>query len=139
MTASSGDGVDIRGGSDIRLTDVLVNRTKDKAFSIGEGARVRIEKVGIDAGVVGIAAKDGTRVQVETARLSAIGRTGLAVFAKKARYGAASLSVKGATISARGQDTLAHGASELRVDGVRVKPIAGSLERLYDIGLLGAR
>jgi len=90
-----GDGADF-SGSDVRLIDCTFEGLADKAISAGERSRVHVQGGRATDISIGVAAKDGSEVDLVDLVISAASRFALAVYVKKTEYGPASLSAEGA-------------------------------------------
>jgi hypothetical protein len=131
------DGLDL-SGSDVVVRDCRFLRLGDKALSIGERSRARIlgglaEDVG-----VGVAAKDGSDVEVEGLALVRPRHYGLAAFVKKPEYGPARLVARGLRIEDAGiAEAIAQTGCLLERNGQVVPTQEIDVEASYQEGILG--
>ena len=136
----AGDGVDVSGGRKLTLKSLKIEAFGDKGVSIGELAKVLLRDVEVSAGPVAVAIKDGSEVTLAFGEFRFITGSVLAVYTKKPRYGAARLTATEVTV--RDDDNprhTAHGDAKLTVNGARISPSKGALERLFKLGYLGSR
>ena len=57
FTQCLNDCIDI-SGSNVKVTDVKMSHSKDKAFSAGENSHIKLANIQIDASEIGITSKD---------------------------------------------------------------------------------
>jgi len=115
-----GDGLDF-SGSNALIKNTQFNQVSDKAISVGERSRVKIEDIVVQNATNAIVSKDGSVVEVEDASLSYLGR-GLVVIKKKSGYEPATLTAKRISFDNVNTPYLLEQGSTLQIDGVNVKP-----------------
>ncbi|HHG84148.1 MAG TPA: right-handed parallel beta-helix repeat-containing protein [Bacteroidetes bacterium] len=86
------DGMDF-SGSNIIIENTQVDHAGDKGISLGEESTISIPSATVTNSVIGIAAKDFTKVNVEYLTLEN-NETAFAAFQKKPEYGPATITVK---------------------------------------------
>ncbi len=114
------DGLDV-SGSVVRLADITVVDAGDKGVSAGEDSQVEASGIDINGAVVGVAAKDLSRVTITDIALQNC-RTGFAVYRKKSEFGPATIGVTGLTMTSTDTPHLIEAGSQLTIDGA---PIIG--------------
>ncbi len=130
------DGLDV-SGADVTIENCRFERLGDKALSIGERSRARIQGGRVSDVAVGVAAKDASEVSVSGMTIEARNYA-LAVFVKKAEYGPARLTASGLTLGAAGLgQTIAQTGCVLELDGVAVPTQDIDVEASYQEGVLG--
>ena len=130
------DGVDV-SGADVLVRNCRFERLGDKACSIGERSKARIEGGAARDVSVGVAAKDGSEVEVSGLAVEARNYA-LAAFVKKAEYGPSRLTAHGLTIGATGRGkAIAQTGCVLELDGERVPTRDIDVEASYAEGVLG--
>ena len=115
-----GDGLDF-SGSKALIKNTLFNQVSDKAISVGERSRVKIEDIVVQNATNAIVSKDGSVVEVEDANLNYVGRA-LVVIKKKSGYGPATLTAKRLSFDSVDTPYLLEEGSTLQIDGANVKP-----------------
>ena len=65
---SLNDGLDI-SGSNIKVTNIVIENADDKALSVGENSKINIDKIKIKDSFIGIASKDSSYTKVKTAKI----------------------------------------------------------------------
>jgi hypothetical protein len=129
------DGLDL-SGSDVVARDCRFERLGDKAFSIGERSRARIEGgAALDVGV-GVASKDDSEVEVSGLTVQAR-HYALAAFVKKPEYGPSRLRASSVTLSAGLGRAIAQTGCVLELDGELVPTRDVDVEASYQEGVLG--
>jgi hypothetical protein len=130
------DGIDV-SGSDIVARDNDFERMGDKAYSIGERSKARIEGgTAIDVSN-GVASKDASEVVVSGLTIEAR-HYGLATFIKKPEYGPSSLIATGVTVRSAGlKPAIAQTTCRIEIDGQAVPTEDIDVEDSYARGILG--
>jgi len=129
------DGIDV-SGSDIVARDCRFVRMADKAFSIGERSRARIEGGEARDVAIGIASKDDSEVDV-TGLVIEARNYALAAFVKKPEYGPARLYARQLRLEGPAPATIAGTGCVLEVDGTAVPTQEIDVEASYEEGVLG--
>jgi hypothetical protein len=130
------DGLDV-SGSDVRVLDCRFVNLGDKACSIGEKSRARVQGGSAVNVGLGVAAKDASEVEVEGLAIEAR-HYALAAFVKKPEYGPARLVARNLAHASGGLGTaIAATGCVLELDGARVEPQAIDVEASYQEGVLG--
>jgi len=130
------DGVDV-SGSDIVARDNTFEHMGDKAYSIGERSKARIQGgAAIDVSN-GVASKDASEVEVTGLTIEAR-HYGLAAFVKKPEYGPSHLSAKDVVVRSAGlKPAIAQTGCRIEVDGAAVPTEDIDVEDSYAKGILG--
>ena len=89
---SGNDGIDL-SGSNILIQNVTIDSANDKAISVGEEAKVKIDGININNSFIGIASKDGSdtlskNVQMVNTKIP------FAAYRKKNEYNFGSLTIE---------------------------------------------
>jgi hypothetical protein len=130
------DGLDV-SGSDVTVRDCRFLRLGDKALSIGERSRARIEGGEAVDVALGVASKDDSDVEVSGLAIEARNYA-LAAFVKKPEYGPTRLLARELTIRGAGLGVaIAQTGCRLEVDGVPVATQDVDVEASYQEGVLG--
>jgi len=129
------DGLDV-SGSDVRIVDCRFARLGDKACSIGERSRARIEGGAMEDVGLGIACKDDSDVEVSGLSIQAR-HYALAAFVKKPEYGPARLVARGLTLAGALGTAIAQTGCSLELDGALVPTQDIDVEASYEEGVLG--
>jgi hypothetical protein len=129
------DGLDV-SGSDVAVRDCTFERLGDKALSIGERSRARVEGGSARDVSVGVAAKDASEVELEGFDVEAR-HYGLAAFVKKSEYGPARLSARGCTLAGALGTAIAQTGCVLELDGQAIATQDVDVEASYEEGVLG--
>ncbi|RMG58549.1 MAG: right-handed parallel beta-helix repeat-containing protein [Bacteroidetes bacterium] len=85
------DAMDV-SGSEVEVSDCTVEHAGDKGVSVGEESRVKAWNLDIRFAVIGLAAKDRSRLEAAKIRLQDCG-TGFAAYQKKPEFGPARIEV----------------------------------------------
>jgi hypothetical protein len=115
-----GDGLDF-SGSNALIKNTHFSQISDKAISVGERSKVKIEDIVVQNATNAIVSKDGSVVEVEDASLKNIDRA-LVVIKKKSGYEPATLTAKRISFDNVNTPYLLEQGSTLQIDGVNVKP-----------------
>lgn len=130
------DGIDV-SGSDVVLRSCRFEHLGDKAFSIGERSKARIEGGRAIDVAVGVASKDASEVEVSGLTIEAR-NYGLAAFVKKAEYGPSRLIARGLTFGGSGLGrAIAQTGCVIELDGERMPTQDIDIEASYEEGVLG--
>ncbi len=130
------DGIDV-SGSDVLARNCRFERLGDKAFSIGERSKARIEGGRALDVAVGVASKDASEVEVSGLAIEARNYA-LAAFVKKPEYGPSRLIARGLTLGPAGLgNAIAQTGCVVELDGVRVPTQDIDIEASYREGVLG--
>jgi hypothetical protein len=130
------DGIDV-SGADIVARDNTFERLGDKAYSIGERSKARIEGGSAIDVSNGVASKDASEVVVSGLTIEAR-HFGLAAFVKKPEYGPSSLLATNVTVRSAGpKPAVAQTGCRLEIDGVLVPTEDIDVEASYQRGELG--
>lgn len=129
------DGIDV-SGADVVARACRFERMGDKAFSIGERSRARIEGGEARDVAVGVASKDASEVEVEGLVVEAR-HYGLAAFVKKPEYGPARLVARGCRLAGALGLAIAQTGCTVEVDGVPTPTQDIDVEASYEEGVLG--
>jgi hypothetical protein len=129
------DGLDV-SGADVVVRDCRFERLGDKALSIGERSRARIEGGWARDVALGVAAKDASEVEVVGLEIEAR-HYGLAAFVKKPEYGPARLRARACRARGGLGSAIAQTGNTLELDGVAVPTQDVDVEASYQEGVLG--
>jgi hypothetical protein len=130
------DGIDV-SGSDVVVKNCHFQRLGDKAFSIGERSRARIEGGDARDVSIGVASKDASVVEVSGLSIAAR-HYGLATFIRKPEYGPSKLRATNVVIESAGLgNAIAQTGCELEIDGTSVPTQPIDVEASYREGILG--
>jgi hypothetical protein len=91
------DAIDF-SGSNIEISNCIMDNIKDKAVSGGENSNLRISNIEINNSNIAFASKDLSNISINNCKISNT-KYGFVIFQKKIEYGPAKISVKNATIS----------------------------------------
>lgn len=94
------DGMDF-SGSNITIENTEVEHAGDKGISLGEESTIHIRSATVKGSVIGLAAKDFTKVDVGHITLLD-NETAFAAYQKKPEYGPATINVKGFNLKRNG-------------------------------------
>ena len=89
-----GDAIDL-SGSNLYVKNLSLKKIKDKAFSIGEKSKAEINDVLITESGVGLAAKDGSEVEIFNSKISLSKLYDIMAYEKKNFYGSSKISANG--------------------------------------------
>ena len=117
---SGGDGLDF-SGSNALIKNTKISQVSDKAISVGEKSKVKIEAIVVQNATNAIVSKDGSVVGVEDAILKHLDRA-LVVIKKKSGYGPATLTAEGLSFDSVDTLYLLEEGSTLQIDGANVRP-----------------
>jgi hypothetical protein len=125
-----GDAIDL-SGSDVKIENVRVLGTADKAVSAGEGSQVilldcRFKDVGF-----GIASKDLSEVRGDNLHIVKARVAALAAYQKKNIFGPATITVNHLKVSETSNDYLIQKGSSATIDGENVEGIELDVDSLY--------
>ena len=130
------DGLDI-SGSDVRVVNCRFQRLGDKACSIGERSRARIEGGVMEDVGLGIASKDDSDVEASGVTIRAR-HYALAAFVKKPEYGPSRLIARALTIEPGALGTaIAQTGCTIELDGTALATQDIDVEASYEEGVLG--
>ena len=122
---SGNDGLDF-SGSQISLNDVYINKSNDKAFSVGENSRVKVESVTINNSNIGLAVKDGSLIDARNVSLNS-NRIDYVSFIKKEEYSAPELKVIDGSINF---NFLLGENSKMTINGNEISKITKNIKEL---------
>jgi hypothetical protein len=130
------DGIDV-SGSNIVAENNRFEHMGDKAYSIGERSKARIEGGSAIDVSNGVASKDASEVEVSGLTIEAR-HYGLAAFIKKPEYGPASMIAKNVTVRSAGLGAvISMTGCTLEVDGKTVPTQDIDVTASYEQGILG--
>jgi len=131
------DGVDT-SGSEVTLEDCKFIQIGDKAISAGEASRLTVSRATILGASIGVASKDGSSVNLDSASMENVRYYGLAAFIKKVQYGASQIQADRLTTEGIGLElALAQTGCKVTVEGVAVPETDIDVKKLYDEKILG--
>ncbi len=81
-------------GSTIEIKNTQISSVGDKGVSCGEESTVTIQNCSIETAIIGVAAKDNSKVEIKEIGLKSC-ETGFTAFQKKQEYGPGNISVQG--------------------------------------------
>jgi hypothetical protein len=129
--AGGGDAVDV-SGSVISVTDSSFVDVSDKALSVGERSEMTADNIEMrNVGTAG-AAKDGSVLTLNNARINGAGFAGLTAYIKKPEYGPATIVATNIAITAAATPVLVQTGSEVTLDGERMDTQDIDVDALYD-------
>ena len=125
-----GDAIDL-SGSNVKIENVRVFGTADKAVSAGEGSQVillgcRFEDVGF-----GIASKDLSEVRVDNLHIVKARVAALAAYQKKSLFGPSKISAQGLKVTETSKHYLIQKGSSATINGENVEGIEFDVNTLY--------
>ncbi len=129
-----GDALDFSGSS-IDIDGVIVENTKDKAISAGEGSDVYLTNSKFNNIGIGIASKDGSKVSASNVDISNYKLNGIMTYIKKDFYGVPSLKLNNSKIT-NGNKYLRQSGTFMTVDGLNVPEIRVNVKKLYKKGVM---
>ena len=129
-----GDALDFSGSS-IDIDAVIVENTKDKAISAGEGSDVYLTNSKFNKIGIGIASKDGSKVSASNVDISNYKLNGIMTYIKKDFYGVPSLKLNNSKIT-NGNKYLRQSGTLLTVDGLNVPETRVNVKKLYKQGVM---
>jgi hypothetical protein len=112
------DGIDV-SGSTVRIDNVTVDGSGDKAVSVGEASDVTASHLRIRGAVVALASKDRSTLVADDIELEGC-RFALAAFQKKSEFGPGSIDVRGIRTRDMTVQHLVEEGSRVTIDGRRV-------------------
>jgi hypothetical protein len=122
------DAIDF-SGSQINISDVVVNKANDKGISGGEESMLTVENVTISNSNIGIASKDLSMVMVSNSLIRDC-NYGLVLLQKKPEFGPAKIDLSSTSIKNPVTEMLIEMGSVVFLDG---KKIIGTKEKLAEI------
>lgn len=108
------DAIDF-SGSDIEISNCIMNNITDKAVSGGENSNLRMSNIEINNSNIAFASKDLSNISINGCKISNT-KYGFVVFQKKIEYGPAKISVKNATLDKCSIPTNIEYKSELSIN-----------------------
>ena len=129
-----GDAMDF-SGSHVTIDKVVARGVKDKAVSAGEASFVNVTDSDFAEVGVGIASKDGSRVQAENVAISDYELHAAMTYIKKDFYGTPSLKINNSTINGREPYSRQEGTA-LRVDDIDIDEVRLDVQELYKAGVM---
>ncbi|MEM9931249.1 MAG: hypothetical protein AAF840_15640, partial [Bacteroidota bacterium] len=115
-----GDALDL-SGSAIKAADIVISEVVDKGISIGENCEVEAAEIAVSSAAVGIAVKDGSRLDLRSATFEDA-NIGLAVFNKKNGFGRVGLNAKNVRMTAVDRKWALARPHDLTVDSLNITP-----------------
>ncbi len=132
--AGGGDGLDF-SGSEVRFTGIKFSDVQDKAVSVGEASRVFAERLDITRVGCGLAAKDGSVLEVSDTSISGATVSALMAYMKKPVFGPAQIRASGMRISNAHRDAWTQTRSSILLNGVEVPAEELDVEKLYETSM----
>lgn len=137
FVAIGADGIDT-SGSRVRVENCTFSAVGDKAISAGEISSLVVFGGSVDGASIGIAAKDGSEVEVEGLRIEHAAQYALTAYIKKAEYTTGKITARNVTIAESGRgDVLVQTGCEITLDGVAQPTAELDVEALYRQKILG--
>lgn len=131
------DAVDT-SGSRVEVVDCVFTEVGDKAVSAGEQSTITVRGGRVESASIGIASKDGSRVEATGLAIEQARFYGMAAYVKKPEFPSAVIVSTGTTFGAMGEgETLAQTGCEVRLDG-QLQPVRDvDVDALYAEKVLG--
>ncbi|MCB0338916.1 MAG: hypothetical protein KDD53_04895, partial [Bdellovibrionales bacterium] len=124
------DAIDV-SGSDVELSNIVIENPGDKGVSVGENSRVRAVGISVAGGKVGVASKDLSNLVGEDFVVDG-SEIGFAAFQKKPNFGPSSISLKNLKLKSSKTLFLIEKNSKMSVDGKRIPDSAEKVrDQLY--------
>ena len=120
--------------ADVEIEGVHLTRIRDKALSLGEGSRAKIEDVVVDQAGTAVASKDASVTEISASTLRGISHTAIMAHVKKPEYGPSEIIARDIVFEQVGSEALAQLGSRVRLNGVEIVPEAVDIEALYERG-----
>jgi hypothetical protein len=135
--AIGADAIDT-SGSEVRIEGCHFGTILDKAVSAGEVSRVEVDTCTVQEAMIGIAAKDGSRVDAREFRMTVATQFALAAYIKKPEYQASTIVIDGLRLGRAGRGTtIVQTGCMIELDG-RPQPTEDlDVPDLYERGILG--
>ena len=132
----AGDAIDV-SGSQIKVSEVVLQSIGDKALSIGENSQ--LEAMDIQAINIGIAvaSKDLSQAQVERITIQDAIHAGLTAYTKKPEYGPANITASDVEFKNTTQKTLVQTESWIHLEDNKIEGSELDVKALYAAGILG--
>jgi hypothetical protein len=125
-----GDAIDLCG-SDVKIRNVRVFETEDKALSAGEGSQVTLSDCRFEDIGFGIASKDLSEVRVHNLHIVKARVAALAAYQKKSLFGPSTISAQGLKVSETFKHYLIQKGSSATINGKKVEVIELEVDSLY--------
>lgn len=125
-----GDAIDL-SGSDVKIKNVRVFGTADKAVSAGEGSQVTLSDCRFEDIGFGIASKDLSEVRVDNLHIVKARVAALAAYQKKSLFGPSTISAQGLKVSETSKHYLVQKGSSATINGKNVEGIELDVDSLY--------
>jgi hypothetical protein len=122
---SGNDGLDF-SGSEIKLSNILIENAKDKAISVGEGSKIEADSVTVNNSFIGVAVKDGSFFEANSSYLNN-NKFDYVSFIKKPEYGTPELNI------IKGEEKFSYllgEKSKIRVNGNLVTEVTDNIKEL---------
>jgi hypothetical protein len=129
---SGGDAIDL-SGSNIKVSNIMINHVTDKGVSAGEGSTFIGSDILISDIGTGIVSKDGSNVDISNVEIKYAKYAGLMSFTKKTQFQAQS-NITGHNISVlySGNEAVSGINSIIELNGNRVKSTSINPKKLYN-------
>jgi len=129
--AGGGDAIDV-SGSTVTVSGTRFADIGDKALSVGERSKMNVSGVDIEGAGTGAAAKDGSTLRIDGAKITKASHAGLMAYVKKPEFGAAAIEASNIIITGTAPRARAQKGSSIIIDGTVVASEDVDVERLYD-------
>jgi len=124
------DAIDT-SASDIKISNIIINKAADKAISIGERSNIKLKNITIENSNIGIAGKDLSIVKAKNIKIINC-EIGVTAFQKKAEHGPAKIYLEKLITKNLSTDYLLEKDSELFINKHKQKVNAKKLrKKLY--------
>ena len=131
------DGLDT-SGSRVAVEDCAFSAIGDKAVSAGEVSDLTVRGGSVRGASIGVAAKDGSRVDVEGLVIEEIVNYALTAYIKKPEYTSGSITARGVRFDGSGRgDVLVQTGCQVLIDGVEQTTQDLDVKALYQQKILG--
>ncbi len=129
-----GDALDF-SGSKVYITNTDIKNVVDKAISVGEASKVKVEGGYVDKVGVAFASKDGSEAFISGVTVGSVTLSVAMTYMKKAFYGSPALELEGCKVQESAEYFRQEG-TELIVDGNLIEELSLDVKSLYEAGIM---
>ena len=129
------DGIDL-SGTVLDIKGIQLEAIGDKAISVGEKSTLVAEDIDIDGSVLGLVAKDLSRIEAENVRFKGIKGTALLGYIKKAEYGPSHIECTNCNFTGSMEKAGQQQGSTITLNGKQILTNKLSPNQMRDAGLI---
>ena len=114
------------------MNNIIFNYIGDKSVSAGENSVIEIDKIHSINSTIGVASKDGSRVDINNSKFTNIKNYSLMTFYKKKFYLKPSINANSIYFEKNKNNFMSQLGTDLIIDNIKQKEIDFDISKIYE-------